>query len=132
MAESELFAPFQLGPLVMPNRIVMAPMTRNRAGAGNVPTALNAEYYRQRASAGLIVTEASQVSPFLANPDLPTRLAQNAPLNAPDPATSTAATIAATPTTRPSTRRSPRKRRALHQGTLGRKRCRSLQAGLRW
>jgi N-ethylmaleimide reductase len=41
----------------------MAPMTRNRAGEGNVPTALNAEYYRQRASAGLIVTEASQVSP---------------------------------------------------------------------
>jgi N-ethylmaleimide reductase len=63
MAESELFAPFQLGPLVLPNRIVMAPMTRNRAGAVRVPTALNAEYYRQRASAGLIVTEASQVSP---------------------------------------------------------------------
>jgi N-ethylmaleimide reductase len=41
----------------------MAPMTRNRAGPGNVPTALNAEYYRQRAAAGLIVTEASQVSP---------------------------------------------------------------------
>jgi N-ethylmaleimide reductase len=40
----------------------MAPMTRNRAGAGNVPTALNAEYYVQRASAGLIVTEATQVS----------------------------------------------------------------------
>jgi N-ethylmaleimide reductase len=63
MARSELFAPFQLGPLLLPNRIVMAPMTRNRAGPGNVPTALNAEYYRQRASAGLIVTEASQVSP---------------------------------------------------------------------
>ena len=41
----------------------MAPMTRNRAGAGNVPTALMAEYYEQRASAGLIVTEATQVSP---------------------------------------------------------------------
>jgi N-ethylmaleimide reductase len=63
MSESDLFTPFQLGPLLLPNRIVMAPMTRNRAGAGNVPTALNAEYYGQRASAGLIVTEASQVSP---------------------------------------------------------------------
>jgi N-ethylmaleimide reductase len=63
MAESALFTPFQLGPLLLPNRIVMAPMTRNRAGAGNVPTPLNAEYYEQRASAGLIVTEATQVSP---------------------------------------------------------------------
>jgi N-ethylmaleimide reductase len=63
MAETELFTPFQLGPLVLPNRVVMAPMTRNRAGPGNVPTPLNAEYYRQRAGAGLIVTEASQVSP---------------------------------------------------------------------
>ena len=63
MATPDLFAPFQLGPLLLPNRIVMAPMTRNRAGAGNVPTALNAEYYVQRASAGLIVTEATQVSP---------------------------------------------------------------------
>jgi N-ethylmaleimide reductase len=63
MAESDLFTPFQLGPLLLPNRVVMAPMTRNRAGAGNVPTALNAEYYEQRASAGLIVTEATQVSP---------------------------------------------------------------------
>src|SRR5690606_29647327 len=63
MADSPLFAPFRLGPLTLPNRIVMAPMTRNRAGEGNVPTPLNAEYYRQRASAGLIVTEGSQVSP---------------------------------------------------------------------
>jgi N-ethylmaleimide reductase len=63
MSASDLFTPFQLGPLLLPNRIVMAPMTRNRAGAGNVPTALNAEYYEQRASAGLIVTEATQVSP---------------------------------------------------------------------
>jgi N-ethylmaleimide reductase len=63
MSESDLFTPFQLGPLLLPNRIVMAPMTRNRAGAGNVPTALNAEYYSQRAGAGLIVTEATQVSP---------------------------------------------------------------------
>jgi N-ethylmaleimide reductase len=59
---TDLFSPFRLGPLALPNRIVMAPMTRNRAGRGNAPTALNAAYYAQRASAGLIVAEASQVS----------------------------------------------------------------------
>jgi N-ethylmaleimide reductase len=59
----DLFSPFRLGPLALPNRIVMAPMTRNRAGPGNVPTTLNATYYAQRAGAGLIVAEASQVSP---------------------------------------------------------------------
>ena len=59
----DLFSPFHLGPLPLPNRIVMAPMTRNRAGGGNAPTALNATHYAQRASAGLIVAEASQVSP---------------------------------------------------------------------
>jgi N-ethylmaleimide reductase len=58
-----LLSPVKLGPYELPNRIVMAPLTRNRAGAGNVPTPLNAEYYAQRASAGLIITEASQVSP---------------------------------------------------------------------
>jgi N-ethylmaleimide reductase len=58
-----LFSPFQLGPLLLPNRVVMAPMTRNRAGAGNAPTKLNATYYAQRAGAGLIIAEASQVSP---------------------------------------------------------------------
>src|SRR5512132_3927694 len=63
MATPDLFTPFQLGALALPNRVVMAPMTRNRAGPGNVPGALAAEYYRQRASAGLIVTEATQVSP---------------------------------------------------------------------
>ncbi len=47
----------------MPNRVVMAPMTRNRAGPGNVPGPLNATYYAQRASAGLIISEATQVSP---------------------------------------------------------------------
>ncbi len=62
MAAPDLFTPFQLGALALPNRIVMAPMTRNRAGPGNVPGALAAQYYRQRASAGLIVTEATQVS----------------------------------------------------------------------
>jgi len=55
--------PILLGPLRLPNRIVMAPMTRNRAGAGDVPTDLNALYYAQRASAGLIISEGTQVSP---------------------------------------------------------------------
>ena len=59
----DLFSPIQVGPYSLTNRVVMAPMTRNRAGAGNVPQDINAEYYRQRASAGLIITEASQVSP---------------------------------------------------------------------
>lgn len=63
MAQPDLFTPIQIGPLTLPNRVVMAPMTRNRAGAGNVPTALMSEYYVQRASAGLILTEATQVSP---------------------------------------------------------------------
>ncbi len=63
MNNIDLFTPFTLGGLTLPNRIVMAPMTRNRAGEGNVPTALNAEYYSQRAAAGLIITEASQISP---------------------------------------------------------------------
>ncbi len=58
-----LFTPVRIGPLELANRVVMAPMTRNRAGAGDVPQPLNAEYYRQRAAAGLIITEASQISP---------------------------------------------------------------------
>src|SRR5262245_12756356 len=63
MSSVDIFSPFQLGPLHLPNRVVMAPMTRNRAGCGNTPGPLNATYYAQRASAGLIVTEATQVSP---------------------------------------------------------------------
>ena len=63
MPNIDIFSPFKLGPLSLPNRIVMAPMTRNRAGPGNVPGPLNATYYAQRASAGLIVSEATQVSP---------------------------------------------------------------------
>src|SRR5215472_12739635 len=59
----DLFSPAQLGPYQLPNRIVMAPMTRNRAGPGETPTALMATYYAQRASAGLIVTEGTQISP---------------------------------------------------------------------
>lgn len=58
-----LFSPIQLGPYTLPNRTAMAPMTRNRAGAGNVPGALIVEHYTQRASAGLIITEGSQISP---------------------------------------------------------------------
>ena len=61
-AGSDLFTPVQVGPYRIENRIVMAPLTRNRAGAGNVPQAMQVEYYAQRASAGLIVTEATQVS----------------------------------------------------------------------
>lgn len=62
-ADKHLFSPVKLGRYELPNRIVMAPLTRNRAGAGLAPRALNATYYAQRASAGLIVTEASQISP---------------------------------------------------------------------
>jgi N-ethylmaleimide reductase len=58
----KLFEPFKLGPINLPNRLVMAPLTRNRAVAGMVPSPLAVEYYGQRASAGLLVTEASQVS----------------------------------------------------------------------
>jgi len=59
-----LFTPLTLGDLKLPNRIVMAPLTRNRAlPAGDVPHALNAEYYAQRASAGLIISEGTQISP---------------------------------------------------------------------
>ena len=58
-----LFDPIRIGDLDLANRIVMAPLTRNRAAPGEVPSGLSVEYYRQRASAGLIITEASQVSP---------------------------------------------------------------------
>ena len=60
---SLLFQPIEVGALALKNRIVMAPMTRNRADARDAPNPLNARYYAQRASAGLIVTEGSQVSP---------------------------------------------------------------------
>lgn len=57
-----LFEPVSLGALRLPNRLIMAPMTRGRAEADGTPNALMAEYYRQRADAGLIVTEATPVS----------------------------------------------------------------------
>ena len=62
-APNALFAPYRLGDLDLSNRLVMSPMTRSRALEGNVPNPLAATYYAQRASAGLIVTEATQVSP---------------------------------------------------------------------
>jgi len=58
-----LFTPTHLGPLDLQNRMVMAPLTRNRASATHVPTELMVEYYRQRSSAGLIVTEGTSPSP---------------------------------------------------------------------
>src|SRR5882672_4218833 len=58
-----LFTPIKLGTLELPNRIVMSAMTRSRAPEQGVPTALAAEYYAQRATAGLIVTGSVNVSP---------------------------------------------------------------------
>lgn len=62
MNDTNLFSPYDLGGLTLANRIVMAPLTRNRAATGLVPNDLAADYYSQRASAGLIITEATQVS----------------------------------------------------------------------
>ena len=63
-SKTTLFSPLQIGELTLSNRIFMAPLTRNRAhGDGFVQTELNATYYAQRASAGMIVTEATQVTP---------------------------------------------------------------------
>ena len=62
MTDKTLFEPYALGAIQVSNRIVMAPLTRNRAGAGFVPGDLSVEYYAQRASAGVIITEASQIS----------------------------------------------------------------------
>jgi len=59
---TSLFDPIRVGALQLANRIVMAPLTRNRAAPGQVPSRLAVEYYRQRASAGLIITEATQIS----------------------------------------------------------------------
>lgn len=62
-SSNDLFSPIQMGPLTLKNRMVMAPMTRDRAAPpDNVPQAMNVLYYAQRASAGLIITEGSQVS----------------------------------------------------------------------
>ncbi|MFD2642236.1 alkene reductase [Pseudomonas japonica] len=67
-----LFDPITLGDLELPNRIIMAPLTRCRADEGRVPNALMAEYYVQRASAGLIISEATSVTPMgVGYPDTP-------------------------------------------------------------
>lgn len=60
---TDLFEPCHLGSLPLANRIVMAPLTRSRALPGDVPGPLAVTYYAQRASAGLIISEASQISP---------------------------------------------------------------------
>lgn len=62
MTQTTLFAPYQMGDITLANRIVMAPLTRNRAAAGLVPGPHAATYYAQRATAGLIISEASQIS----------------------------------------------------------------------
>ena len=59
-----LFDPLTVGDLTLPNRILMAPLTRSRSGATRVPNELMAQYYRQRASAGLIISEATSVTPM--------------------------------------------------------------------
>lgn len=62
MTDRNLFTPYTLGALTLSNRAVLAPLTRNRAGAGFVPSEFAATYYSQRASAGLLIAEATQVS----------------------------------------------------------------------
>ncbi|MEN5253999.1 alkene reductase [Pseudomonas protegens] len=62
MTDQNLFTPYTLGALALANRIVLAPLTRNRAGAGFVPSEFAATYYSQRASAGLLISEATQIS----------------------------------------------------------------------
>ncbi|VVE32148.1 alkene reductase [Pandoraea commovens] len=65
MTQDPLFQPLQLGAVTLPNRIVMPPMTRSRASQpGDVPNALMAEYYAQRAGAGLIVSEGTYIAPL--------------------------------------------------------------------
>jgi N-ethylmaleimide reductase len=64
MKTQNLFTPLKLGAVTLPNRIVMSPLTRMRAAMpGNIPQPINAEYYRQRATAGLVISEATPVSP---------------------------------------------------------------------
>jgi N-ethylmaleimide reductase len=63
VSKETLFSSLRLGAIQLPNRIIMAPLTRMRAGAENVPTPLNAEYYAQRSSAGLIISEGTAISP---------------------------------------------------------------------
>ena len=63
MSESKLFTPLKVGAVTVPNRVFMAPLTRLRSiEPGDIPTPLMGEYYRQRASSGLIISEATQIS----------------------------------------------------------------------
>lgn len=62
LTSKQLLESFRLHDLTLSNRVVMAPLTRSRAGVNRIPNALMAEYYSQRASAGLIVTEATTIS----------------------------------------------------------------------
>ena len=62
-SRSDLFRPVRLGPYQLANRIVMAPLTRSRAGEDGLATPLMAEYYAQRASADLIIAEGTNISP---------------------------------------------------------------------
>ncbi len=67
-----LFTPLQVGALNLPNRVILAPLTRQRADDGRVPSAQAVEYYRQRASAGLMLSEATAVMPMgVGYPDTP-------------------------------------------------------------
>jgi N-ethylmaleimide reductase len=61
---SDLFSPVKLGSIAMSNRMVMAPLTRNRSSMEGVPQDINVSYYEQRATAGLIITEATPISPM--------------------------------------------------------------------
>ena len=64
MTPKSLFDPITVGEWQLPNRIFMAPLTRSRAGTGRIPNSLMADYYRQRSGAGLILTEATSVTPM--------------------------------------------------------------------
>ncbi len=62
MTDKTVFDTYTLGGITLSNRVVLAPLTRNRAGEGLVPSEFAAEYYSWRASAGLVITEATQIS----------------------------------------------------------------------
>ena len=62
MSNNSLYQPFTLHDLKLANRIALAPMTRSRAGVERIPNRLMAEYYAQRSSAGLLITEATTIS----------------------------------------------------------------------
>src|SRR5664280_1174722 len=61
--QSDLFQPVKVGSCVLANRVVMAPLTRSRAGPDGIPRPLMVEYYEQRSSAGLIIAEGTNISP---------------------------------------------------------------------